>query len=135
MASYLYDKGRQKFLEGSISWSSDDIKVSLIDNATYTPSQSADEFYSTIPVGERVAASSNLASKTTTAGVADAADVVLSTVSGDICELIVGWKDTTDVATSPLIFKIDDYAGLPVTPNGGNITIAWPSDSNKIFKL
>lgn len=135
MASFLYNKGRQKFLEGGISWSSADIKVTLVDNATYIASQSTDEFYSIIPAGERVAESSNLASKTTTDGVADAADVVLTSVTGDVCEYIVGWKDTTDPATSPLIFKIDDYAGLPVTPNSGNITIAWPSDSNKIFKL
>ena len=135
MASFLFDKGRSKFLDGLIGWSSADIKVTLVDNATYTASQSADEFYDDIPGGELVAVSSNLGSKTSTAGVADAADVVLSSVTGDICEYIIGWKDTTDPATSPLIFKIDDYAGLPVTPNGGNITIAWPSDSNKIFKL
>lgn len=135
MASFLFNKGREKFLKGEISWNSHNIKVTLVDNATYTASQSADEFYSTIPGGERVAESSNLGSKTTTDGVADAADVVLTAVTGDVCEYIVGWKDTTDPATSPLIWKNDDYAGLPVTPNGGNITIAWPSDSNKIFKL
>lgn len=135
MASFLYDLTRELFLEGAVSWDSDDIKAVLVDGADYTPSQSTDDFLADIAGGGRVATSANLSSKTTTGGVADAADVTFSTVSGDSCEYIVIYKDTTDAATSPLIAKIDDYTGLPVTPNGGNITVAWPSDSNKIFKL
>jgi len=36
---------------------------------------------------------------------------------------------------SPLIAYIDTATGLAVTPNGGDITIAWDSGANKIFKL
>lgn len=135
MADFLYDKGREKFLKGLIAWDTHDIKCVLADGADYSPSQSADEFLSAIAVAGRVATSGNFASKTTTAGVADAADVTLSSVSGDQCEMICIYRDTADPATSPLIAKVDTYTGLPVTPNGGNITIAWPNDANKIFKL
>lgn len=135
MANALYDKGREKFLTGAISWSSDDIKVVLVDAADYTVNLSTHEFLSDVTSGGRVATSGNLASKTTTAGVADAADVTFSAVTGDVSEALVIYKDTGSAATSPLIAYIDTATGLPVTPNGGDITVVWDNGSNKIFKL
>mgnify|MGYP000943596378 CR=1 FL=1 len=92
MANALYDKGREKFLTGAISWSSDDIKVVLVDAADYTVNLSTHEFLSDVTSGGRVATSGNLASKTTTAGVADAADVTFSAVTGDVSEALVIYK-------------------------------------------
>ena len=135
MADYLYGLGREKFLKGSISWNSDTIKCLLVDSADYTPTQNTDEFHSNVTGAGIVATSGAFANKTTTLGVADADDIVLSSVSGDQSEYIIIYKDTGTSSTSPLIAKIDSYTGLPVTPNGGNITIQWPSDSAKIFKL
>lgn len=139
MADYLYGKGRQRFLGNSgdqINWTSDNIKVMLVDGASYTPAQDTDEYQSAVPSGMRVATSGNLASKSVTLGVADAADVTFTSVSGAQSEYLVSVKDTGGAdTTNPLIFKIDSYTGLPVTPNGANITIQWPSDSNKIFRL
>ena len=34
-----------------------------------------------------------------------------------------------------LVAYIDGATGLPVTPNTGDIGIAWDSGANKIFKL
>jgi hypothetical protein len=82
-----------------------------------------------------VATSGALASKTKTAGVADAADVTLSAVSGDQSEQLVVWADSGVESTSRLILNIDTATGLPVTPNGGDITVQWDSGANKIFKL
>lgn len=136
MADFIFDKARQLFLEGSMPWLTGNIKLVLVDPTSYTPSQSADDFLAVIPIGMRVAISSNLASKTSTLGVANAAAVVLSSVSGAQCSMFVLYRDvSSDPAVSPVLTKQDSYAGLPVTPNGGNITIAFPSDSNKIFKL
>lgn len=134
-ADYIYDKGRQAILEGSIAILTDTIKLALVDNASYTAVQSTDQFLSDIPSGMRIAISSGLSSKTSTSGVFDAADVTLSSVSGATSEYLVIFKDTGTASTSPLIAKMDSYNGLPVTPNGGNITVAFPNDSNKIFKL
>ena len=69
------------------------------------------------------------------AGVADAADTTFTSVSGDTVEAIVLYKDTGDAATSPLIAYIDTATGLPLTPNGGDVTITWDNGANKIFKL
>lgn len=76
-----------------------------------------------------------MASKTTTAGIANAAAATFSSVSGDQSEALVIYKDTGDAATSPLIAYIDTATGLPITPNGADITINWDTGANKIFKL
>ncbi len=135
MANALYDLGREKFLTGSISWSADTIKITLSDAADYTKNLATDEFISDVPALARVAVSGALTSKTTTAGVADAADVTWTAVTGDQSEEIIGWKDTGTETTSPLIFNIDTATGLPVTPNGGDITVVWDNGTNKILKL
>ncbi len=135
MANAVYGKAREKFLNGDIDWANDDIKAVLVDTAAYAVSIDSDEYLSSIPAGDRIATSGNLASKTSTLGVADAADITFSTVTGDVSEALVIYKDTGDASTSPLIAYIDTATGLPVTPNGGDITVTWDNGANKIFKL
>jgi hypothetical protein len=135
MANALYDKGRQKFLEGSIAWLTDDVKLVLVDTGSYTVDLVNDEFLSDIVVGARVATSSNFASKSSTNGVAGADDISLSSVTGPESEALVIYKDTGAEGTSPLIAYIDTASGLPVTPNGGNIIVTWDTGPNLIFKL
>jgi hypothetical protein len=137
MANVLYDKGREGFLDGSIDWDTDDIRVILVDGADYTFS-AAHDFLDDVAAGGRVAVSSAFSSKTVTSGIADSADVTLSAVTGDPCEMLVIYKHTGSDATSRLIAKIDTVQGggaLSVTPNGGDITIQWDNSTNKIFKL
>lgn len=135
MANSLYDKGREGFLDGSIDYDTDNIKIMLIDEADDTIDLALDEDLADRAAGSRVATSGNLASKTVTAGVADAADVTFSSVTGDESESIDMYQDTGVEATSRLILNIDTATGLPVTPNGGDITVTWDSGANKIFKL
>jgi hypothetical protein len=135
MANALYDLGRQAFLDGDIDWSADNIKCVLVDAADYTVNLTTDNALDDIPAGARVATSGNLASKTSTAGVADAAPITFSTVTGDQSEALVIYKDSGVESTSLLIAYIDSATGLPVTPNGGDITVTWNNGANKIFKL
>lgn len=130
MASGLYDNGRQLFLQGDLDWANDTIKVALVDTGTYTADLATHDFYDDLSgvVGTDV----TLTSKTTTAGVADAADATFSSVSGATVEALVIYKSTGVSSTSPLIAYID---GISVTPNGGDITVVWDSGANKIFKL
>lgn len=86
-------------------------------------------------MGARVAVSTNLTGKTSTAGVADADDVTFALVTGSSAEYIVIYQDSGVDATSQLIAFIDTATGLPVTPGGGNIVIEWSSGASKIFKL
>ena len=135
MANALYDKGREGFLDGSIDWDTDTIKVVLVDTADYTVNLSTHDNLDDVAGAARVATSSALASKTVTAGVADAADVTLVAVTSDPSEALILYKDSGVESTSRLIAYIDSATNLPVTPNGGDIVIAWDSGSNKIFKL
>jgi hypothetical protein len=135
MANALYGKGREGCLDGSIDWDTDDIRVILIDTGAYTVSIDVDDFLDDIAGGARIAVSGSLTSKTVTLGVADAADVTFSAVTGASVEAIVLYKHTGSDATSRLIAYIDTATGLPVTPNGGDIVVQWDSGANKIFKL
>ncbi len=135
MPNALYEKGREGFLAGEINWDTDVIKVVLVDAADYTANLTAHQFLSDIPPAARVATSNALTGKTVANGVADAADLTFPTVNGDHVEALVIYKDTGTEGTSRLIAYIDTATGLPVTPNGGDINVAWDNGANKIFKL
>ncbi|GAF98380.1 unnamed protein product [marine sediment metagenome] len=134
MANALYDKGRDKFLNGDIDYTADTLRVYLIDTDDYTVDLVNHEFLSEVAAGSRVAYAV-LAGKSTAAGVADATDTVLSSVTGDQSEALLLCKYTGTDSTSALFGWIDTATGLPVTPNGGDITITWDDGANKIFKL
>ena len=133
MANSLYDHGREGFLDGSIDWDTDTIKAALV-KTTYTPDLANHDNWDDVS-SYVVGTPQTLTSKTVAAGVADAADVTFSSVSGDQCSYIALYKDTGTPSTSRLIACIDTATGLPVTPNGGDITVAWDNGDNKIFQL
>lgn len=135
MANALYDAGREAFLNGDIDWTSDDIRVILVDTGEYTVDLATHNALDDIDAGARVAVSGALTGKSSTAGVADAADVTFSSVTGAPSGALIAYKHTGTESTSLLIAYIDSATGLPVTPNGGNITVAWDNGTNKIFKL
>lgn len=136
MANAVYGKYRQLCLEaGGVAWLTDNIKAVLVDTAAYTVSIDVDQFLSDIPIGARISTSANLGTKTSTLGVADAADVTFTAVTGTSIEAIVIYRDTGSAASSNLIAYIDAATGLPLTTNGGDVTIAWDNGANKIFKL
>ena len=139
MSNKIYDKARNGFLRGDISWKSggNTFRAYLVDitapNA-YTPDMAADEFLSAIHPDKLVSFIA-LAPADPVGGIADAPDVTFLAVTGAVCEAIVIVKWVTEAADSPLIAYIDSATGLPVTPNTGDIQITWDSGANKIFKL
>ena len=132
MANVLYPNGKENLLNGVIDLVDDTIKVAMIDTDTYTYS-ATHEFYDDLSgvVDTPVA----LTTKSTTDGVFDADDATFSEATGDTVEALVIYKDTGTPSTSPLIAYIDSGTNLPVTPNGGDITIQWSSESSKIFSI
>jgi hypothetical protein len=135
MANTLYDKGRQRFLEGALNWLTDTIKCYLVDTGSYTANFTTHEYLSDVSAGARIAGPVTLTSKTSTGGAADAADSTFTSVSGTSIEVILLIKDTGVEGTSPVIAYIDTATGLPITPNGGDIIVTWDNGANKIFKL
>lgn len=142
MANSLFPLGREGFLDGTIDWDTAVIKVALVRGYTY---DSTDKFVSDATSGGAtlVATSGALTSKTVTQGVADAADVTFTAVAAGAAitsilvfqaSAVTGGADVAATAQR-LIAYLDTGTGLPVTPNGGDITITWDNGANKIFTL
>lgn len=135
MANKLYDYGREGFLTGQIDWSSNTIRAVLVDTTQYTVNLNTDRWLSDIPSAARVSTSGPLTSKTTTAGIAGAANATFTAVSGNECAAIAIYKDTGTASTSRLIAYLTTAVNLPINPDGSNIEIQWDTSTNKIFKL
>jgi hypothetical protein len=87
-------------------------------------------------VAGHVAESANLGTPTVgvvAAGVFDHDNVTFSSVTGASCESIDYYKETGTDSTSPMICNIDSATGLPVTPNGGDIT--WTPSASGVFQI
>lgn len=138
MANVLYTRAKLKILQASINLASDDIRALLVDTALYTFNRDAHEFLSSIAGGARVGSPVALGSKSlaiiTNAIEFDAADTVFTAVTGATVEAVVLYKYNASDAAAPLIAYIDTATGLPATPAGTNITVAWPNGTGKIFK-
>jgi hypothetical protein len=134
MANALYDPGREGFLDGSIDWDTDDIRVMLV-LSTYTFS-AAHKFLADLGAVDN-GRSAALGSKTVTNGVADAADTTLNATTASACKALVIFKHTGSDATARLIAYIDTpTSGLPFTPAAGQaVPITWDNGANRIFKL
>lgn len=132
--SAMYDKARQAFAEGDLDFTGQTFKVSLIDTADYTVNLSTHDFMDDVPSGA-IVATATLSNKSATNGVLDADDVTFSSVTGDSSEAVLLWMDTGTTATSRPVAYWDAGTGLPVTPNGGNINLAFDSGANKILKI
>ncbi len=135
MANALYDAGRDGFLIKALQWGTDDFRIIFVDEADDTIDLAADDFLNDRAAGSRVATSGAMTTTAPGAGVADANDVTVNSVSGDQFESIDCYQHTGTESTSRMVFNIDTATGLPLTPNGGNITVTWDNGTNKIFKL
>lgn len=134
MANALYDPGREGFLDGSIDWDTDDIRVMLV-LSTYT-FVASHKFLSDLGAVDN-GRSAALGSKAVTNGIADAADTSLVATAASASKALVVFKHTGADGTARVIAYIDTpTSGLPFTPSAGQtVNIAWDNGANKIFKL
>lgn len=133
MANALYPKAKEAFLNADIDLAADTIKISLIDTGTYT--YTSTHQYRSDVANAAVISTATLTNKTTANGVFDADDALFTSVTGANAEALIIFQDTGVQSTSRLIAYIDSATGLPILPNGGDITVAFSSGSNKIFSL
>ena len=134
MANALFPLGREGFLDGSIDFDTDDIRVMLV-RSTYTY-DATDKFLSDLGAVDN-GRSAALGSKTVTQGVADAADTSLTATAANASNALIVFKHTGSDATARLIAYIDTpTSGLPFTPSASqNVPITWDNGANKIFVL
>lgn len=133
MANAIYPKYKEAILTGgaNTNMSSGTVRAALVDTGTYTYS-AAHEFLTSLT--GVVGTAQVIGSKTFTNGVFDGADVTYTAVSGNSAEAIVIYIDTGTAGTSRLVAFLDSgFTGLPVTPNGGDITVTW--NASGIFAL
>lgn len=125
-----------KFKENAISKLIDlteagtDVFKAVLLTSVYTYSAAHNDYADLTGV---VKESNTLASKTVLSGLFDAADVVVPSVTGSQVTQMAIFLDTGVAANDLLVCHIDGFAA--VTPNGGDINIAWDNGTNKIFQL
>ena len=105
---------------------------SLVDTGTYTYS-TAHDFLNDI--SGVVGTDQRITGPTTASGVFDGSDLTYTAVSGNSVEALVIYRHNSGANTTwKLVAYIDtSVTGLPVTPNGGNITVTW--NASGIFAL
>lgn len=134
MANALFNPGREGFLDGTIDWDTDDIRVMLV-LSTYS-FDAADKFITDLGAVDN-GRSAALGGKTVTDGVADANDTSLVATAATASKALVYFKHTGADATARLIAYVDTpTSGLPFTPAAGQtVNITHDNGANKIFKL
>lgn len=137
MANAIYPKYKEALLNNSANSAitgsgTTGLYAALVDTGTYTYSASH-EFYSSL--SGIVGTDQEITSPTLTGGVVDGGDVTFSAVSGNSVEALVIYRKNAGANTTwRLVAYIDTgQTGLPVTPNGGDITITW--NASGIFAL
>lgn len=125
MSNVLYTKGKEALLDGSIIWTTSNIRAMLVDKTVYSVDAGDDRHLGDIPVGARVVASPVLSGRTALNGAATADNPTWPIVTWPTSVgAVVVYADTGNPSTSRLLMYIDsNVAGLPFTPNGGAVTL------------
>ncbi len=114
-------------VHGNTDLDTDDIRIILYDE-TDDPRNLADVDRADIIAGAQHATSANLTTKTVGGvgdGIFDHVDEVFATVAGpDTIESLIYFEWSGADTTDPLLWVLDSWTGLPVTANGGDITVA-----------
>lgn len=129
MANAIYPSYKEALLNASANSAltgsgTTGLYVALVDTGTYTFS-SAHDFYNDL--SGIVGTDQEITSISLTGGVIDGDNVTFTAVSGATVEALVFYRKNAGANTTwRLVAFVDTgVTGLPVTPNGGDITITW----------
>jgi hypothetical protein len=142
MANALYPVWKQELMQATANTplngsGATGVYVALVDTGIYTYN-AAHVFYDALIASPDAVIGTDQeigATKTYTNGTFDGADLTYTAVTGSTVEALVGYvKNAGANTTWRLVFYFDSsVTGLPVTPNGGNITVTWSGSG--IFTL
>lgn len=135
MANAIYPKWKEALIQASANSAlTGTVKAALYDVGAGGAYSAAHDFYDDVSAGVVGTPVEIGATKSYTNGVFDGADVTFSSVEGAECEALIIYIDTGTPGTSRLVAYLDtNVTGLPVTPNGGDITVTW--DASGIIAL
>ncbi len=112
-----------------IDFDTDNIDVSLLDATDSGTITASTVDYDEVDTATVVATGDVAVSSISGGVVTLTAAVTFSSVTGDAADYLTVWKNSGTPATSPLAITWDSAStGLPVTPNGGDITATWGSN-------
>ena len=132
--AHIYDNARQYFASGSINLATATIGVTLVNTTLYTFS-AAHDFLNDIPTAARIATSS-LTNVAVASGRLDADNLNISAVAvNSVINGMVLFVSATDSSKAPLLFIQSEGTGFQLTPDGGTITITFPSSDPFILKV
>jgi len=134
MTNQLFNPGREGFLDGTIDWDTNDMRVMLV-RSTYT-FVAANKFLVDLGSVDN-GRSAALGTKTVADGVAGATDTSLTATAAVACNAVIVFQHTGADATARLICYVDTpVSGLPFTPAAGQtVNILFDTGANKVFKL
>jgi hypothetical protein len=131
MANAVYPEWKEDLMNGA---SGRDIDTDTVDDGPYVALHdtndvaysSAHEFYSSMEAG-LVGTAQRITTPTVANGVFDGDNVTFTAVVGDVSEALVIYRHNAGASSTwPLVLFLDtSVTNLPVTPNGGDITITW----------
>ena len=133
MANALYDNYKNLILGNDSAahtfpdMDTDNIKAILVDHGVTTPSPTTHQDHADLSGAVVTGGTSGNMSTPAfpAAGAIDYAVFSFTTVSGASVESINFYKDSGVSSTSALIIYIDTATGLPLTPNGGDVNVAF----------
>lgn len=110
----------------AVDFNADNIDASLLDQTDAGTITSSFVDYDEVDAATVVATGDLTISSITGGVITLSGAITYSAVSGDAADYLTVWKNSGTPATSPLIITWDSAStGLPVTPNGGDITATW----------
>lgn len=138
MTNAVYPKYKEGLLGAAanvalnVNTTTDGAYCSLVDTGTYTYN-SAHQFFSSLTGIQGT--DQRITTPTIVGGLFDGDDLTYTAVSGVSIEALVIYRHNSGANTTwVLVLYLDtSVTGLPVTPNGGNITVTW--NASGIFQL
>jgi hypothetical protein len=129
MANAVYPIYKKALLDGAADSAltgsgTTGLYCALVDTGTYTYN-AAHDFYNDL--SGIVGTDQEITTVTTTGGLIDGDNLTFPSVTGATVEALVLYRKNAGANTTwRLVAYIDTgVTGLPVTPNGGNITVTW----------
>jgi hypothetical protein len=139
MANAVYNEWKEDLLQATANTAltSTNVRVAFIDTGAYTFNQ-AHEFWTSLAGVYPATRAGGIAlgTKTYANGTFDAADALFSAFSNGAVSVegIVIYIDSGVDGTSYLVLFLDtSITGMPFTPSGSDVTIAW--NASGIFTL
>lgn len=136
--AHIYDSFRNYLAVGSANLASVKIGVLLVNTTANVASgyvfSAAHTTRANVPAVAQVAVYS-LSNVAVSSGRVNADDLAVPSVSGAPINAVIYFVATTNSSTSPLIAIQSSGSGFPLSPDGGTVSVSFPSSDPFVLKV